>query len=393
MAVLYEGFYSASISSFHLLYIVTLGIITKKSNIIHSTFLRSLSKIVTNMILPCYIFAQITNNFKIEQSMLIFYSMIGCGFLFVFGLFMGYIISKILGLSKSETKFLAAVFSTPHTTSILLILMQCVGPVLDKIIPIQGGLTAEQRGMTYVVMNAIFANLWKWSGAYYLIEPEKKREVVDAEEALITKDKEDENKPKEEHSNSSSVHISKIPNAPIVTAILSLILTLFPTLQSYFTNKGTVLNETIISVNLMVSKSYSFICMFMLGVAFADTIHFSNEEPSRKSIFTGCDLFWLAIMKLVVMPLLACPCLIYIFRIWLHADDVLLFIFLFMACAPTAMTIIVICAYKGAYIESFSLLMIVMYAAGIVTMTLQITFFVYLIGNFNTPPSPVIPVA
>ena len=85
--------------------------------------------------------------------------------------------------------------------------------------------------------------------------------------------------------------------------------------------------------------------------------------------------------------------LIYIFRIWLHADDVLSFIFLFMACAPTAMTIIVICAYKGAYIESFSLLMIVMYAAGIVTMTLQITFFVYLIGNFNTPPSPIIPVA
>lgn len=393
MSVLYEGFYSASISTFHLLYIVTLGIITKKLKIVHPSFIRSLSKIVTNMILPCYIFAQIVNNFKIEQSQLILYSLIGCGFLFALGLLIGYIISKILGLSKSETKFLAAVFSTPHTTSILIILMQVVGPVLDKIIPIQGGLTAEQRGMTYVVMNAIIANLWKWSGAYYLIEPEKKKEVIDAEEALITKDKEDENKPKEEPSKEISVYLSKTLNAPIVSGLISLIFTFFPTIQSYFTNQGTVLNETIISVNLMVSKSYSFICMFMLGLAFSDTIHLSNDEPVHQRIFTGCDLFWLAIMKLILMPLLACPCLIYIFKIWLQADDVLLFIFLFMSCAPTAMTIIVICAYKGAYIESFSLLMIVMYGAGIVTMTLQITFFVYLIGNLNTPSSPVIPVA
>ena len=311
---------------------------------------------------------------------------------------MGYIIAKFLGVSYGKTRFLAAVFSTPHTTSIPVILIQVVGPVLDKIIPLRPGMlvgTAQQRGFLYIVMNSIFSNIWRWSGAYYLIEPEDEKEMKkDIEAPLLTKDEADENKPKKVQPEQSGfmLFLTKIINAPLVTSVFSLLLTAFPLLQSYFTEKGALLNVTIISVNNMVSKSYSFICMFMLGLSFSDSINFGGHKVS-KNFLTGCDLFWLSIMKLVVMPLLACPFLLYLFRNLLEADDVLVFIYLFMASAPSAINIIVICAYKDAYTEAVSMLMVVMYAASIVTMTLQVTFFIYILGNLNAPVTPVIPVA
>lgn len=295
-----------------------------------------------------------------------------------------------MGLNHGRSRFLAAVFSTPHTTSVPIILMQVVGPVLDMIIPNKLSTigTAQQRGFLYIVMNSIFSNIWRWSGAYYLIEPEEDSPKDD--EALALKDPLDENKPpvvkKAVQPFTFGLFLKKIINAPLITSIFSLGITCFPTFQSYFTTPGSPLNETLISVNNMVSKSYSFICIYMLGLSFADSIKFGKDDNAvSKNIFSGCDLFWLSIMKLIVMPLLACPLILLIFRNWLGADDVLVFIYLFMASAPSAINIIVICAYKEAYVDSVSMLMVVIYAVAVFTMTLQVTFFIYLLGVLNPP--------
>ena len=137
---------------------------------------------------------------------------------------------------------------------------------------------------------------------------------------------------------------------------------------------------------MMVAKSYGFIVMFLLGLSFSDSIKIGEEEEEveeKKNFLTAWDLFWLSIVKLIVMPLLACPLILYIFRSLLNADDVMVFIYLFMASAPSAINIIVICSYKDCYVEEVSLLMIIMYAACIITLTLQVTFFIYLLGNAN----------
>ena len=137
--------------------------------------------------------------------------------------------------------------------------------------------------------------------------------------------------------------------------------------------------------------------MFLLGLSFADSIKFPSDKKNNNvkemSFLNNCDLFWISVMKLIVMPLLACPILLLIFRDWLKSDDVLVFIFLFMASAPSAINIIVICTYKDLYVQAVSLLMIVMYAASIITLTLQVTFFVYVIGYLNLQTtSPTVPV-
>ena len=385
---LFDGFYASMLSTFHLLYIVILGILAKKLKMVDDNFQRSLSKVVTNIILPCFIFALIVNNFRISQYQIILEAMLGCCFLFFFGLIIGYVISKLLRLKKGQTQFLAAVFSTPHTVSMPVILMQVVGPVLDTMISSKYAFlgNSEKRGLLYIVMNSIFSNIWRWSGAYYLIQPEDRFD--DYFDGLNEEEKQRllQRPSRAFKERGFKDFLKSVINTPLIASIFSLLFTASPSFQSYFTIPGSLMHESLISVNLMVAKSYGFIVMFLLGLSFADSIKLdddSEKEDDGRMFLTACDLFWLSIMKLIVMPLLACPFILFIFRTWLEADDVMTFIYLFMASAPSAINIIVICSYKDCYVEAVSLLMIIMYAASIITLTIQVTFFIYILGNAN----------
>jgi hypothetical protein len=305
---------------------------------------------------------------------------------------MGYIISKFLRNSPCQSRFLEAVFSTPHTTSMTIVLIQVIGPLLDSIIPRRNYFgNAEKRGYLYIAMNSIYSNIWRWSGAYYLIDEE---DLVDHR---IEGNDDIETRKSQAPDRNISDFFKSVVNVPLVASGLSILFTLNPYFQSYFYTPGSLLNETLISVNVMVGKSYGFIVMFLLGLSFADSIKFPSDKKNNNvkemSFLNNCDLFWISVMKLIVMPLLACPILLLIFRDWLKSDDVLVFIFLFMASAPSAINIIVICTYKDLYVQAVSLLMIVMYAASIITLTLQVTFFVYVIGYLNLQTtSPTVPV-
>ena len=390
---LFDGFYASMLSTFHLLYIVILGILAKKLKMVDDNFQRSLSKVVTNIILPCFIFALIVNNFRISQYQIILEAMLGCCFLFFFGLIIGYVISKLLRLKKGQTQFLAAVFSTPHTVSMPVILMQVVGPVLDTMIPSKYAFlgNSEKRGLLYIVMNSIFSNIWRWSGAYYLIQPEDRFD--DYFDGLNEEEKQRllQRPSRAFKERGFKDFLKSVINTPLIASIFSLLFTASPSFQSYFTIPGFLMHESLISVNLMVAKSYGFIVMFLLGLSFADSIKLdddSEKEDDGRMFLTACDLFWLSIMKLIVMPLLACPFILFIFRTWLEADDVMTFIYLFMASAPSAINIIVICSYKDCYVEAVSLLMIIMYAASIITLTIQVTFFIYILGTPNSSTVP-----
>ena len=124
--------------------------------------------------------------------------------------------------------------------------------------------------------------------------------------------------------------------------------------------------------------------MTMLGLSLSDSITFHpSPETKKKIIFKGYDIFWICLAKLVIMPLLAAPIIIYLFKYILHADDIMLFLYLFMAAAPSAINMIVICTLKGAYMESISMMMMVMYGFAMITMTLGVTAIIGVIGYLN----------
>jgi len=395
--LLVQGLYASALSTFHWLYIVILGITAKKLGFVDSKFKSGLSKVVTNIILPCFVFSQIVNNFRISQYILIFQAVVGCIVIYIFGLFVGFAIGRILGLNQKQRDFLGAVFSTPHNTSIYVILIQVIGPFLDTIFPRNPDMVgdSERRGLLYVVINSIVANIWKWSCCYVLIEPEDEEDDLDSSiNSPLLKDNNDEQKenqivekkPKYKEKTSKDI-LKSVCNMPLIASIFSLCITFSPSLQRLFITPKALLRDTIIDVNMTVSKAYSFIVIFILGLSIADNVHFPGEELKKigRNFLNTSILFWLSLVKLIIMPILTTPVIIYIFRNIFHSDDVLTFNYLFLGAAPPAINIIVICTYKNAFVNEISSIMIVMYTAAIITLTLNITGFLYILGMLNAP--------
>ena len=54
-----------------------------------------------------------------------------------------------------------------------------------------------------------------------------------------------------------------------------------------------------------------------------------------------------------------------------------------MSAAPSAINMIVICTLKEAYMESISMMMMVMYGIAMITMTLGVTVIIGIIGYLN----------
>ena len=301
---------------------------------------------------------------------------------------------KLLGYNTNRCNFMAAVFSSPHTTSIPVILLSIVGPVLDKIIPMPASMPidAQRRGYLYIVLNSIFSNIWKWSGGFYLIQPEEEELVSNKKiDDLIIQEKVALSKhlnPMPSNAINTTMSfkrfIKEIMNMPLIASFGTIFITMFPTVQEYLTKPDSTMYDGLISVNLMISKSYAFLVMTMLGLSLSDSITFHpSPETKKKIIFKGYDIFWICLAKLVIMPLLTAPIIIYLFKYILHADDIMLFLYLFMAAAPSAINMIVICTLKGAYMESISMMMMVMYGFAMITMTLGVTAIIGVIGYLN----------
>ena len=392
-SLLLNGFYASTLSTFHWLSIAVLGVVAKKMGFVDSKFKSGLSKVVTNIILPFFIFAQIVNNFRISQYILIIQAIIGCLIIYITGLLVGFGISKILKLDKFQTNFLGALFSTPHNTSIYVILIQVIGPFLDTIIPKNNDIVGDcvKRGLLYVIINSIVANIWKWSCCYYLIEPDENEEELDDKNYALLKDNEEakniqEKNPKYKPKTFKDI-LKSVINMPLIASLISLSVTFIPSLQLLFITPKSFLRSTIMDVSKTVSKAYSFLVIFILGLSIADNVHLPSEKVEKvgKNFLNKSIIFWLTLVKLVIMPVITSPIIIYIFRNVFHSDDVLTFNYLFLGAAPPAINIIVICAYKNAFTNEISSIMIVMYAAAIITLTLNITGFLYIIGMLNEP--------
>ena len=380
-------------STFHWLAIATLGVVAKKMKFVDGKFKSGLSKVVTNIILPFFVFAQIVNNFRISQYILIIQAIIGCLVIYFTGLFIGFGISKILKLNKYQENFLGALFSTPHNTSIYVILIQVIGPFLDTIIPKNPNIVGDcvKRGLLYVIINSIVANIWKWSCCYYLIEPDEEEEEADDKDYALLNENEEANnivekKPKYKKKTFKDI-LKSVINMPLIASLVSLFITFIPSLQLLFITPKSILRETLMDVSKTVSKAYSFLVIFILGLSIADNVHLPSEKVENvgKNFLNKTIIFWLSLVKLVIMPIITTPIIIYIFRNIFRSDDVLTFNYLFLGAAPPAINIIVICAYKNAFVNEISSIMIVMYAAAIITLTLNITGFLYILGMLNAP--------
>jgi predicted permease len=314
--------------------------------------------------------------------------------IFVMGLLMGYVLGIIFGSDRSETSFLCGVLSSPNTTSLPLIYIEVLYPLLNELPydPTQDGYlkhepfpNAHDRGLMYIALSSIISNIWRWTISYNLINP-RKPENLQLEEGLL----ENDNNSKVKHH-----HIKvkdwgeichEILNAPIIVSIITLLLCLNGTVKNIFISDDSIVAHTLLSVNLMIATSYKFAVMFLLGLNFANLQIFSGDrKKSEELVLTKYDENYMenwkigviTFSKLIINPILGFM-IILLYKYWslLH-DEVIIFYFLFTLSAPNAINIIIICNIKETRVKLISILLVVQYIVGIFSLTLVITLYLY----------------
>ena len=348
---------------------------------------------ILNIIVPCYLFTEIMNNIFIYSYIEILQCFLGCAVVVIIGLLINILASGCLVKDKRQFKFLSCVFSTSDSSVFLLVLAQICGPIIDSIKPPKTGeLTADKRALKYIAIISIMNHIWKWAGCFYLIEGENSDEIPVKEiELKMLENKKHNNeesakiedyahKEKAKNDTSTKSHY----NFPLYSIIFSLLLCLIPPLQNNFVDKSSFLNATIISVNTVVGKSFNFCCIFLVGLFVCETMNWNSIKlrPYENQFLSIIDIIWISSLKLILMPLLCIPVILYLLNNIFNADICLLFVLFIFASSPFDMNLNIICGIKNAFIETCSILNCVMIICSIGTLILQVTLSVYVLGYY-----------
>ncbi len=352
----------------------------------------------------------------------IFYCFLGCIIVILVGLLVGFMAGKCIGNNKKQTLFLTAAFSTSDHLLFIIILCQIIGPYIDSIQPVQPGeLTADKRALMYIALITVIMSFWKWTICYYMVQKEPTKEdkekILQEREMQIFENNDENEEEAGEYTKLVDNKIKSVPeklpdldeiepltwksllNIPICTCLVTLIFVFIPPVQNYFNTNGTLANVTLISVNILVGKTYGFLCMFMLGLFISETLHWNSLRlrPKENQFMTVADMIWITSLKLILMPLIVLPILILFFHYLMKPDIALIYVFFILAASPFDINMNVICGYKNAYIETCALINTVMFIVSVLTYMLQSTLGIYTLGYISnvvvvTPEKPVAPV-
>jgi predicted permease len=409
MGLFLECFYISSVGTFQIIYIALLGILFKHLKLVDKKFEDSLSKVIANLMLPSFIFCEVILNFDSSNWYLLIHILLGYLTVSFLGIIVGYIYAIIIGSDPNERKFFLAVLSSPNTTSITLILIEVLNPILEtlKYNPLQDTTgnslnkitvpTAKERGLLYISLLSIFSNIWRWAVTYNLIHKRdidyikeinqvqiNKVKIIDSyqsekEELLLPKNNGLTLVSDSKQDKSLREIFVEIINTPIVVSVLTLILSFSSFFKNLFTNDSSIFKVTLFNVHMTISKGYTFSVMFMLGLNIYNI--FNEDDSTKKEKINMKIITGLAFIKMILMPLIGSPIIFYYQSHGFIEDPVLVFLMLFTLASPTAINILVICNVKKAWVHYMSLLMSVVYCFCIISITVSNAIFLYLLST------------
>jgi predicted permease len=350
------------------------------NRIVDEKFEKSLSKLVTNFLLPAFIFCEIIKNLDVNNTSLMIQVVVGNTIIYGTGLIIGYLCSVVFKSPEQERNLLCGVMSALHTTSLPIILMDVLAPELNKIIYINadGTITdARNRGRLYIVLNSIFANIWRWGISYNLINPiEEDPEKLAKKDGLLDKEKAEKAKPKIDITFIDT--IKEVLNVPIIVSILTIVLCYITPLRLWMISPDSIFLKTFISVNEITARSYNVMVILILGLNIANLLK-TDPKGYKGDDISDYKLTVTTVMKLFVHPLIGTPILMYLLGTGFFEDGVLIFVYLFMLAAPNAINIIVVCSVKDAGERATSKMIMIQYVVAIATLTLGIAYFLYIL--------------
>ena len=340
-----------------------------------------------NLVLPSFIFYEVIKNFEASDWPLLLEILFGCLTVYIIGLIMGALCGLILGADKRETKYLCAIFSSPNTTSLPMILIEVFSPLLETI-PYDGKetISAKERGMLYISLTSIISNVWRWSVAYNLIESPAIDKRTALNEALL----ESEGKEKPAHPPKNNM-LMNLVNTPLVVSVVTLGICCLKSFKLLLITPGGFLNESLFEVNFVIARSYNFCMLFLLGLHLADLGKDKNvdyeiredvavvREKGKKYNF-GTYLF-LSVVKLIILPIIGVPVIFMLRRFGFFSDGVLVILLFIFLSAPPANNSILITSLKGTKVTETSFILLYTNLGAMLTLTFENSLYLYLLIN------------
>jgi predicted permease len=378
MALFFECLYYSGIATFQIIYITLFGILFKYLKIVDKKFEDSLSKLILNIILPSFIFCEVIENFDKDNVMLLVRITVGLLTINVIGIIVGFIYSLFIKSNSSERNFYLAIMSSPNVTSVTMVILEVLSPILDKFkydddTPL-GKKSAKERGLLYISLLSILANIWRWTFTFNFINNKNKTEIL-LDPSINVADKRTIRKT-----------IKEILNVPIITSILALVISLIEYVKDIFIDKDSFLKATFFDSHQVISKCYTFTVIFLLGLNISNILPFKMNEPetietnTEKKKISIWKIIFVSILKLVIVPLIGTPIIVYFLNIGFILDKVLVFLLFFTLAAPISINILVICNAKKAWVEYISLIMLANYVICIFSITISNAIFLNILS-------------
>ncbi len=338
-------------------------------------------------------------NFESSNWLLLLEVLLGCLTVYSIGLIIGALCGVFLGCEMNDTKYLMAILSSPNTTSLPIILIEVFHPLLETI-PFDGSRlvnsSAKDRGMLYISLTSMFVNVWRWSVAYNLIEPPKTSKVLDGSKSELSENllvkKKDKETPDSFNSNfdisleNKKNIFSEILNPPLVVSLLTLTLCFSEYFKQSFVIQGNLLHETVFNVNYIIARCYNFCMLFLLGMHLAEIGDKNVNENTidenlnnKKTVFNIRTYIFLAIVKLVILPIVGVPILLTYRKFGLFRDSVMLILLFFFLSVPPANNCILITSIKKTKVKETAFILLFTNLGALLTLTIENSIYLYLL--------------
>uniref|UniRef100_A0A1D1XJP4 Putative transporter C5D6.04 n=1 Tax=Anthurium amnicola TaxID=1678845 RepID=A0A1D1XJP4_9ARAE len=390
------------------------GYVAARRGIITTEAHKGFSRVILNLLLPCFLFAEIGKSMDLETLLKLWpitmfylvFAVIG-GILAIIG---GY----VFRWSISKTKFAMTSVIFNNVTSMSIALLLSIGKT-DAIMLLTHDKTEPpeeivSRGVSYLLIANLMGNLGRWSLGTWLL---KKEDGSDDEEIVIIENPTHETLPNSSYSISivspydSTLHkptvgtteltsllhqrnttrhnrstgllsktwkfISDISNPPLIAALIALIVCVNPTLKYIIFSRHSFIYNSITTTVASLGKMTIPLTLLTLGAQLHNLS--GGKHSGMTSVYT-----YVMSSRFFLMPIVGVTMVLFTREYYLD-DPMLVFVLMLMASGPSAVNCINICQLTNTFEEEMAALLMYSYSAAAPLMTMTVMGLLLIIVN------------
>ncbi|CAG8435926.1 8603_t:CDS:2 [Ambispora gerdemannii] len=353
---------------------------------------KGLSQLTIDVLTPCLLFSQVARSIDLDTLTRLWPLVVSFFFFMLMGGILGVIGGKILRFSCSQINLVVngIIFNNIQSVPIGLIQSMAATNAIQFLFENDRD-TPEKtvaRGISYALLNALFANILRFSLGTWLLQKGHTDEVlVNVEEASQTNHTinsiANENTPLmrgQETLLSSSIYkwteniyfsIKEFMNFPLLSAILAIMIGTIPQLKQLFFESQLFYQ--------LITRPIEYIGNIAIPMTLLILGSQMNNLSTSQNREVLLPISFIMLCRLIVMPIIGII-LVIATRSWYFEDPMLWFVLMVSASGPTAINLLNIAQMVGAFEQEISALLVYSYLALIPMLSVYVMIFLFVIN-------------